>query len=56
MPPLQTHQPVSLALEEGQRGRTRDGGKTEDFNSMIQQEYQFPQMAGWVLLVYIGGE
>lgn len=30
-------------------------GKTEeDFNSMIQQRYQFPQMAGRLLLTYIG--
>lgn len=27
----------------------------EHFNSMIQQRYQFPQMAGWPLLTYIGG-
>lgn len=27
----------------------------EHFNSMIQQRYQFPQMAGWLLLTYIGG-
>lgn len=26
----------------------------EDFNSMIQQRYQFPQMAGRLLLTYIG--
>ena len=27
----------------------------EHFNSMIQQWYQFPQMAGQLLLTYIGG-
>lgn len=33
----------------------RDSGEEEYFNSMIQQRYQFPQMADWLLLTYIGG-
>lgn len=28
----------------------------EHFNSMIQQRYQFPQMAGWLLFTYMGRE
>lgn len=38
------------------RADTVERKMEEHFNSMIQQRYQFPQMAGWLLLTYIGGE
>lgn len=38
------------------QGETVERKMEEHFNSMIQQRYQFPQMAGWLLLTYIGGE
>ena len=37
------------------RAETLERKMAEHFNSMIQQRYQFPQMAGWLLFTYIGG-
>ena len=48
--------------QEGELGVSGCGAEAverrmvEHFNSMIQQRYQFPQMAGRLLLTYIGGE
>lgn len=41
---------------EKERVETVERKMEEHFNSMIQQRYQFPQMASWLLLTYIGGE
>lgn len=37
------------------RAETVERKMEERFNSMIQQRYQFSQMAGRLLLTYIGG-